>query len=113
MRLSCLSLGLILTSNSLVNTGYLAIFLLGTGTGLYILPPDPYFYETLHLADEPSSAAESRRNLEDKKRRAWQAKPGKTASVLGSYAVVWWTLYGIARWIGLDVSRRIVSFACH
>ncbi|KAM0792964.1 hypothetical protein ACM66B_002722 [Microbotryomycetes sp. NB124-2] len=91
--------------------GYLAIFLLGTGTGLYILPPDPYFYQVAHskLAHASATTPEQRQKYLDKQRKVWQPKPGKLANVLGSYAVVWWALYGALRWFGLPVSRRIAN----
>jgi phosphatidylinositol glycan class W len=37
----------------------------------------------------------------------------KTATVLFSYAVIYWTLFGISRYLqigGPDVSRRLVAF---
>lgn len=93
----------------LSRAGYLAIFLFGIGTGLYVLPPDPYFYEALYLRSKPTDAREVRANIEEKKRKAWKAKPGKLANVLGSYAVMWWVAYFGLRWLGMDVSRRVVS----
>lgn len=40
----------------------------------------------------------------------WTAKPGKLANVLGSYAVIWWSVFGAVRWMGIgEVSRRVVS----
>ncbi|KAK4049760.1 Glucosaminyl phosphatidylinositol (GlcN-PI) nositol acylation protein [Microbotryomycetes sp. JL221] len=89
--------------------GYLAIFLLGTGTGLYVLPPDPYFYRILHAYPSRDMTKEAREKLEDKKKRMWQSKPGKLANLLGSYAVIWWTLYAVMRWLGVPVSRRIAN----
>ncbi|KAK4052178.1 Glucosaminyl phosphatidylinositol (GlcN-PI) nositol acylation protein [Microbotryomycetes sp. JL201] len=89
--------------------GYLAIFLLGTGTGLYTLPPDPSFYQIIHQRLPRTSTPEQRQKFSDKQRKIWQMKPGKLANVLGSYAVLWWVLYGGLRWLGLPVSRRIAN----
>jgi phosphatidylinositol glycan class W len=97
------------TADRLPLSGYLAIFLFGIGTGLYVLPPDPYFFDILHRKLSPNSAAETRRELEKKKQKVWKPKPDKLASVLGSYAILWWTAYALLRWAGFPVSRRIVS----
>ncbi|KAM0751674.1 GWT1-domain-containing protein [Meredithblackwellia eburnea MCA 4105] len=94
--------------------GYLAIFLLGTATGLYTFPPDPYFFER-QLALYPRRNAapmtqEKRQELEARMHKSWKQKPGKLASVLGSYAIMWWTLYAVLRYGGWDVSRRLANF---
>ena len=46
---------------------------------------------------------------EAKKEKAFKDKPGKLASVLASYTIIWWTAYGVVRWSGWAVSRRLVS----
>jgi phosphatidylinositol glycan class W len=75
--------------------GYLAIYLLGADTGLYTLPPDPYFaYRPL------------------KKASSLKPKLGKLMNVLFSYAIVWWALFGIVHMYfpeSFAVSRRLVS----
>lgn len=92
--------------------GYLSIYLFGIGTGLYVLPPDPYFYSNLHLSPSPNSTPESRKKLQEKKEKVWKAKPGKLANVLGSYSVIWWVAYLLSRRLGLEVSRRLVRCYC-
>ncbi|GAA5847976.1 hypothetical protein JCM3766R1_005927 [Sporobolomyces carnicolor] len=90
--------------------GYLAIHLLGLASGLYILPPDPYFFSIqrqLVAADAPN---EVKRKLDEKRSKAWRDKPGKLANVLGSYAVVWWACYWLAiKLTGSQVSRRLAN----
>lgn len=92
--------------------GYLAIYLLGTATGLYVLPPDPYFYDRLQALRPKSSGApvtaEKQKEREARMQKAWKNKPGKLASVLGSYAILWWALYGALKLAGWVVSRRLV-----
>ncbi|ORY90902.1 GPI-anchored wall transfer protein 1 [Leucosporidium creatinivorum] len=89
--------------------GYVAIFLFGIGTGLYVLPPDPYFYEALYLRPKSSDSPEVRRAIEEKRQKAWKPKPGKLANVLGSYAVLWWGAYLTLRYFGGHVSRRVAN----
>lgn len=86
--------------------GYLAIYLLGIASGLYILPPDPAFFRVLNF---PPPAHATPQQVESKRNKVWQSKPGKLANLLGSYAVVWWTVFGVVRWVtGVEVSRRLV-----
>lgn len=75
--------------------GYLAIYLLGMDTGVYVLPPDPYF---------------AYRNPE--KKALLEPKLGKLMNVLFSYAAVWWTVFGALHFYApasMAVSRRVVS----
>jgi phosphatidylinositol glycan class W len=77
-----------------LNPGYLAIYLLGYDTGLYVLPPDPYY---LHRKDKQHT--HSKPNI------------GKLLNVLFSYAVVWWAAYGVLHLVlpaKYDTSRRLV-----
>ena len=72
--------------------GYAAIFMLGVDAGLFILPPDPYFVERVTAA----------------KRVKLDPKPGKLATVLGSWSVLWWIVYLVLSKLGFLVSRRTV-----
>lgn len=77
--------------------GYLAIYLLGMDTGVYTLPPDPYF---------------AYRNPE--KKALLDDKTGKLVSVMFSYAAIWWTVFGLLHYYApasMTVSRRVVSQA--
>lgn len=38
----------------------------------------------------------------------FKEKPGKLASVLGGYTIMWWSVYGGLKWAGWFVSRRMV-----
>lgn len=69
--------------------GYCAIYLLGVDTGIYALPPDPYFFKA--PGDE----------------KKLKTKSGKTATVFASWAMVWWLGYAFAVWVS-PVSRRLV-----
>ncbi|CEQ42998.1 SPOSA6832_04890 [Sporobolomyces salmonicolor] len=88
--------------------GYLAIYLLGIASGLYVLPPDPYFFAAQHRVPPADAPPEVKRKVEEKRQRVWKNKPGKLANLLGSYAVIWWALYAVVRWSGAEVSRRLV-----
>ncbi|KAK4705071.1 glucosaminylphosphatidylinositol acyltransferase, partial [Phenoliferia sp. Uapishka_3] len=95
--------------------GYLAIYLLGTATGLYVLPPDPYFFDRLQALRPnrkgPPVTPEKKKEREARMQKAWKHKPGKLASVLGSYAILWWMLYGVMMLCGWSVSRRLANMA--
>lgn len=85
-----------MTASLLHVSGYLAIYLIGMDTGMYTLPPDPYF---------------ANRRLSKK---TVVPKPDKLISVLFSYAIVWWTCFGILHTLvphGFAVSRVLVSCA--
>ncbi|GAA5836434.1 hypothetical protein JCM11251_007078 [Rhodosporidiobolus azoricus] len=90
--------------------GYLSIYLLGLASGLYILPPDPSFFPVLNRPITPDASPSTKHHLELKRQKVWQSRPGKLANLLGSYAVVWWTLYAGVRWVtGTEVSRRLAN----
>ncbi|SCZ92518.1 BZ3500_MvSof-1268-A1-R1_Chr5-2g07936 [Microbotryum saponariae] len=89
--------------------GYLAIYLLGLGTGLYVLPPDPYFYHVMTTTADSHASEGVQRKLAEKKEKVWRSKPDKLASVLGSYAIIWSTLFVLVRWSGIEVSRRLAN----
>ncbi|KAI5476463.1 GWT1-domain-containing protein [Pseudohyphozyma bogoriensis] len=86
--------------------GYLAIFLLGLSTGLYALPPHPYFYERLHFKPKNES---QRKERDRKMEKAWKEKPEKLVAVLASYTIVWWGLYFLLGYLGWHVSRRLAN----
>ncbi|GAA6033374.1 hypothetical protein JCM8097_006719 [Rhodosporidiobolus ruineniae] len=78
--------------------GYLAIYLLGLASGLYILPPDPSFFAVQNRQIPPTASAETKRQLELKRSKVWKTRPGKLANLLGSYAanlpyVLWITAF--------------------
>ena len=76
--------------------GYLAIYLLGFDTGVYVLPPDPYFAYR-----------------KPEKKALLETKIGKLLGVLFSYAAVWWTVFGGLHFFAprsMTVSRRVVNF---
>lgn len=87
--------------------GYLAIYLIGIGTGLFVLPPDPTFFQRMH-STKRSDSVDEQHAKEKKKEKAWVEKPGKLVSVLGSYAILWCGAYVLSRYIGWEVSRRLV-----
>ncbi|GAA5896233.1 hypothetical protein JCM6882_008526 [Rhodosporidiobolus microsporus] len=90
--------------------GYLSIYLLGLATGLYVLPPDPSFFRVQHRPVPLKASAETKRQIELKRAKVWTPRPGKLANLLGSYAVVWWTVYAAVRWVtGAEVSRRLAN----
>ncbi|GAA5872404.1 hypothetical protein JCM1840_006053 [Sporobolomyces johnsonii] len=66
--------------------GYLAIYLFGIASGLYVLPPDPYFFAAQHRVPPADAPPEVKRKIEEKRQRVWKNKPGKLANLLGSYA---------------------------
>lgn len=94
-----------LTSSS----GYLAIYLFGIATGIYVLPPNPTFFARIHKPVPANASKDAIREIEAKKQKAWKPKPKKLASVLGSYTIVWWSLFYILRFSGWTVSRRMVG----
>ncbi|KAH8986440.1 GWT1-domain-containing protein [Lactarius hatsudake] len=91
-------------------TGYLAIHLLGLSTGTLVIPYSPSYFR------RRQAAARKRRNSDAPARRVSMSTPhrenDKTATELFSYAVVYWTLFGISRYLhvgGPDASRRLVN----
>ncbi|GAA5979812.1 hypothetical protein JCM11641_002701 [Rhodosporidiobolus odoratus] len=92
--------------------GYLSIYLLGLATGLYVLPPDPSFFSLQSRPRSPPaiSSSETKRHSDEKRSKVWTPQPGKLAEVLGSYAIVWWIVFGGVRWVsGVEVSRRLAN----
>lgn len=84
---------------------------MGIEIGLYTLPPDPEFYDILHRSLKASDSPDLRQRLEEKKSEVWRPKPGALAITLTSWSIIFWSLYGVCRYIGFDVSRRLVSSA--
>lgn len=98
--------------------GYLAIHLLGLSTGTLIIPHSPSYFRRQQVA------AKGRRNNDaggrtDSATDAIQRKVDvpvyrendKTATELFSYAVIYWVLFSISKYLhigGPDVSRRVV-----
>ncbi|GJN88213.1 hypothetical protein Rhopal_001178-T1 [Rhodotorula paludigena] len=89
--------------------GYLAIYLLGLATGLYVLPPSPSFFTHQHASLPSSATASEKQRAELKRQKAWVARPGKLAEWLGSAAVLWWAAFGGARAASEGVSRRLAN----
>lgn len=78
--------------------GYLAIYLVGTDTGLVVLPPDPYY---------AYRSAEKRRKVEN-----GPPKTGKMVTLLMSMTCAWWIGYAASTnkyILDLKVSRQMVS----
>lgn len=103
----------LIVSHHGLGTGYVAIYFVGLATGLYVLPPEPYFYQRLctSLDSRPRSQAEAL-EVETRRRKAWKEKPDKLIGVLASYAFVWWSLYALAALLfGLTPSRRLANFS--
>ncbi|KAF8259747.1 GWT1-domain-containing protein [Lactarius quietus] len=91
-------------------TGYLAIHLLGLSTGTLVVPYSPSYFRRWQ------AAARKRRNSDALGRRVslsmQHRENDKTATELFSYAVIYWTLFGLSRYFhigGPDVSRRLVN----
>ncbi|KAI9438149.1 GWT1-domain-containing protein [Lactarius indigo] len=91
-------------------TGYLAIHLLGLSTGTLVIPYSPSYFR------RRQAAARKRRNSDAPARRGSMSMPhrenDKTATELFSYAIIYWVLFGISRYLhigGPDVSRRLVN----
>ncbi|KAH8984819.1 GWT1-domain-containing protein [Lactarius akahatsu] len=91
-------------------TGYLAIHLLGLSTGTLVIPYSPSYFR------RRQAAVRKRRASDAPARRVSMSMPhrenDKTATELFSYAVVYWTLFGISRYLhvgGPDASRRLVN----
>ncbi|KAH9956341.1 GWT1-domain-containing protein [Russula dissimulans] len=105
-------------------TGYLAIHLLGLSTGTLIIPHSPSYFRRLQAAiqrrQKSDAGARTGRSqsspstTEDRVSMPVHRKNGKTATVLFSYAVIYWTLFGISRYLhigGHGVSRRLVNLS--
>ena len=99
-------------------SGYLAIHLLGLSTGTLIIPHSPSYFRRQQVA------AKRRRNnnggertdsstdaIQHKVQAPAYRENDKTATELFSYAVIYWVLFGISKYLrigGADVSRRVV-----
>ncbi|KAI9459321.1 GWT1-domain-containing protein [Russula earlei] len=103
-------------------TGYLAIHLLGLSTGTLIIPHSTSYFRRLQAAmrrlKSKSETGEYTRPsaiiTEDRISMPIPRENDKTATVLFSYAVIYWTLFGITRYLhigGPDVSRRLVNIS--
>ncbi|KAI0301405.1 GWT1-domain-containing protein [Russula brevipes] len=99
--------------------GYLAIHLLGLSTGTLIIPHSPSYYRRQQAAmrkrrdSGPSVHTHSATNsIQHRLSLSIHREDDKTATVLFSYAVIYWTLFGICRYLhigGPDASRRLVN----
>jgi phosphatidylinositol glycan class W len=87
--------------------GYLAIHLLGLSTGTLAIPYSPSYFRRWQ------AAARKRRNSNAHARRVSMStqhrENDKTATVLFSYAVIYWALFGLSKYFHRDVSRRLVN----
>lgn len=100
-------------------TGYFAIHLLGLSTGTFIIPHSPSYFRRQQAAVQKrrNSDAGSRADAPTNTNQHRVSMPvhrenDKTATVLFSYAVIYWMLFGISRYLhigGPDVSRRLVN----
>ncbi|PPR02804.1 hypothetical protein CVT26_009590 [Gymnopilus dilepis] len=133
------------TEVRVLRIGYLAIQLLGLSAGTLILPPTPSFFRRRQQAlvkdgpsgrkrrdSDPPAATDVRQNIAASSSESRKTSEvdlsaprqlDKTATELCAYAILWWSLLGLARltrldgrWSGEGVSRRMVSstidFAC-
>ncbi|GAA5847790.1 hypothetical protein JCM9279_006635 [Rhodotorula babjevae] len=102
--------------------GYLAIYLVGLATGLYVLPPSPSFFRlhalppsasSLSPSTTASSSAAEDRRLADKRAKAadpHRVRDGKRAEWLSSAAVCFWAAFGLVRLATPGgVSRRLAN----
>ncbi|KAI0318210.1 GWT1-domain-containing protein [Amylostereum chailletii] len=89
-------------------TGYLALHLLGLGTGTLVLPPSPTFFRR---QQKQLKKRDSDSNLKSKSSPVQHRENDKTATELVSYASIYWALLGICSLLGLGggVSRRMVN----
>ncbi|KAH9988774.1 GWT1-domain-containing protein [Russula compacta] len=99
-------------------TGYLALHLLGLSTGTIIIPQSPSYFRRQQAAvrRRRDSNADARTHFATSTTHRVSIpvhrENDKTATVLFSYAVIYWTLFGISRYLhigGPDVSRRLVN----
>ena len=106
------------TSDHVLNSGYLAIHLLGLSTGTFLLPPSPSHFRRRQQSNKRTkrrdSNAASQGANEAEKLTAFNTarrENDKTATVLFSYTAIWWALLGACMLIGVGggVSRRMVS----
>lgn len=106
MLVLCSSL-LILEYRSTI-IGYIAIYLLGIDIGHYILPPDPYFAfpEKPYVKEEEDVPDYDSRGVEKGKAERRKEELGM---ILGSYAIIWWSLLAVVWLFGGRVSRRLVG----
>ncbi|KAF8497872.1 hypothetical protein F5888DRAFT_1827738 [Russula emetica] len=98
-------------------TGYLAIHLLGLSTVTFIIPHSPSYFRRQQAAvqkrrnsDAGARADASTNTAQHRVSMPVHHENDKTATVLFSYAVIYWTLFGISRYLhigGPDVSRRL------
>lgn len=97
----------------------MAIHLLGLSAGTLLLPPSPSFFRrrqqvrvrTPHRRDSSGSDSDDDSSTSTEiVRPSMKRQSDKAAIELCSYSVVWWTLLGISRLVGIDggVSRRMV-----
>ncbi|KDQ32594.1 hypothetical protein PLEOSDRAFT_1073093 [Pleurotus ostreatus PC15] len=88
--------------------GYLAIQLLGLSTGTIVLPPSPNHFRRQQQALSDRS---SKRRDSTASPSITQRQNDKTATVLFSYGVLWWSFLGITKLlaVGTNVSRRMAN----
>ncbi|TIB73479.1 hypothetical protein E3Q23_03000 [Wallemia mellicola] len=72
--------------------GYLCIYLFGLDIGLYSLPQDPYAYFRKRLT-----------------KKVAKDKRDKLLIILASFSILYWSLYGGARFFNMEVSRRMAN----
>ncbi|KAH9971554.1 GWT1-domain-containing protein [Lactifluus volemus] len=98
--------------------GYLAIHLLGLSTGTLVLPHSPSYFRRQQVASrrrrDSNDGTRSDPAIITQKRVSTPVhrENDKTATELFSYAVIYWTLFGVSRYFnigGPGVSRRLVN----
>jgi len=98
--------------------GYLAIHLLGVSTGTLIIPHSPSYFRRQQVAakgrhnnDAGERTDSSTDAIQHRVHAPVYRENDKTATELFSYAVIYWVLFGISKYLhigGPDVSRRVV-----
>jgi len=98
--------------------GYLAVHLLGLSTGTLIIPHSPSYFRRQQVAakgprnnDADGHTDSSTDAIQHKVHAPLYRENDKTATELFSYAVIYWVLFGISKYLhigGPDVSRRVV-----
>lgn len=103
-------------------TGYLAIQLLGLSVGTVVLPPSPSFFrrrqkmlisKDSQRRNSDAAAYHGKANLDI----AAPRQTGKTATMLCSFAIIWWSALGLVYFAKVDgtwgpkggISRRMVK----
>ncbi|KAG8992302.1 Glucosaminyl phosphatidylinositol (GlcN-PI) nositol acylation protein [Tulasnella sp. JGI-2019a] len=96
--------------------GYLAIHVIGFAIGLVILPVSPSHFRRalrrIHISGAPPPGSQSPTSTFKSKESPNVRQLDKTATELGGYVIVWWTIFAVTRLVGggtSSVSRRLAN----